>query len=117
MSYEAALQEWGARQIEAERQRENKCLASYRGARPYDETPVRRETVSVVFDFTEGYDCCGGSDPDCYCSYAESPRAEVSISARDTAGQYRARSIPLADFDFVTVLRELDAIGEELSSQ
>lgn len=29
-------------------------------------------SVSMVSEFNEGYDCCGGRDPDCYCSLAES---------------------------------------------
>lgn len=51
--------------------------------------------TSVQFDMTEGYACCGGRDPDCYCSYAESPRLEANVFF---AGKKRPQTIDYIDF-------------------
>jgi hypothetical protein len=61
MKYEEALKRWGASQINM----------------PKDAT---WKDVSVTFDWDEGFACCGGTNPGCYCSYARSPSFEVSVS-------------------------------------
>ena len=101
MQYEVALREWGALRLEG--------LHSRTGV------VVDRSTVSVRFDFDEGYACCGGSDPNCYCSFAESPRAEVVVTGR-TVGDERSLhwSLPASDFDFASVLSEIVAAGDGL---
>jgi hypothetical protein len=57
MKYEEALKKWGAEKAKIE----------------------DWESVSVDFDWNEGYACCGGSDPDCYCSFAESASFNVVV--------------------------------------
>lgn len=37
------------------------------------------DVVTIVENFNEGYACCGGRDPDCYCSFAESASHELRI--------------------------------------
>lgn len=100
MKYEDALREWGARKIEAA----NWALTE----------KIERSTVKVEMEFNEGYACCGGSDPNCYCSFAESPSATVSITGRTatTSRKVLTASIDCDSFDFATVLREIvDASG------
>lgn len=90
MNYNEALKRWGLLRLER---------AGYQTIVP--------ESVSVEMDFSEGYACCGGSNPNCYCSFAESPRAEVVITGV-TKVDYPARvTIPLDQFDFATVLAEI----------
>ena len=94
MKYEEALKVWGAMK-----------LNNYNGGRYGNIDP---ETVKVSFNFNEGYACCGGSDPDCYCSFAESPRAEVVIRSAESG---QVRTIPMEDFDFAQVLKEIVEVG------
>lgn len=90
MNYEEALKEWGARKLE----------------KIYNGILVGRETVKVSMEFDEGYACCGGRDPYCYCSFAESPRAYVEI----TSGKYKC-SIDSWEFNFAGILKEIVEAG------
>lgn len=103
MQYEEALREWGARRIEAH----------FR-----DKPVIDRDTVKVDMEFDEGDVCCGGTDPDCYCSLATSPSAKVVISASGLRGwasgkQYQTYrvSIDHSEFDFCTILAEIVESG------
>lgn len=89
MKYEDALQEWGAKKIQ-----EKYC-------------DIASRPIVVKMNFNEGYACCGGTDPDCYCSFAESPSAEVNIVDRDG----RSVRIDAEDFDFAKVLGEIIEAG------
>lgn len=93
MKYEDALKEWGAQKLES----------TYR-------LKVDRKTVRVEMTFKEGYACCGGRDPDCYCSFAESPSASVEVSAAVGGRMYRYE-IDHWSFNFTEVLREIVAAG------
>lgn len=97
MKYEDALREWGARKIEERHYR--------------SKHPVNRDTVKVEMEFNEGYACCGGTDPDCYCSLAESPTANVKIVGVDTQGRRMYTEIDQWSFDFATVLKEIVEAG------
>lgn len=88
MQFEKALKVWGAQRLS------------------YGKTKIDPETVQVETHFDEGYACCGGSDPNCYCSYAESPKAYVII----TSGEHR-QTIDLEDFDFAEILGEIVRAG------
>ena len=99
MKYEDALKAWGYAILVAKREGESRW---YGRAYP----PVDRDLVRVEMDFDEGFSCCGGTDPNCYCSYAQSPTANVVI----TDGRYR-KEIPADEFDFATVLGEIVAAG------
>jgi len=90
MQYEDALKAWGLTRLKQ---------AGYKSIDP--------KTVIVSMDFSEGYACCGGTDPDCYCSFAESPRAEVLITADQTEYYTAQTSIPLDQFDFTQILGEI----------
>lgn len=89
MNYEDALQKWGGDKL-----------------REWYSDFKADNTVTVNFEFSEGNNCCGGTDPDCYCSLAESPSAEVFI-----VGRAFSRRINMQDFDFLTVLREIVEAG------
>lgn len=93
MMYEDALKVWGAQRLRE---------ANFR----VDPSKIDTEKVVVEMQFDEGYACCGGYDPNCYCSFAESPSANVVISC----GQYRTE-ISTDDFDFATILGEIVAAG------
>ncbi|QOI67539.1 hypothetical protein SEA_BEUFFERT_164 [Streptomyces phage Beuffert] len=84
MQYEKALKTWGAKRLSTPRK------------------TVNPDIVTVEMEFNEGYACCGGRDPNCYCSYAESPSANVVI----TAGKLK-ETINVEDFDFAEILGEI----------
>lgn len=84
MQYEMALKVWGAQRLSTEK------------------NDVNPDTVSVGMEFNQGYACCGGSDPNCYCSYAQSPSAYVVI----TSGKLKVE-IDVEDFDFAEILGEI----------
>ena len=86
MQYEEALKRWGANRIQDW----------------YPASDIDWESVHVAIEFNEGFACCGGSNPDCYCSYAESPSASVVIT-----GSERRVDIAAADFDFAVILGEI----------
>lgn len=94
MMYNDALKVWGA----------SKLREHYRR---YNLSDLRVEDVVVEMDFNQGYACCGGSDPDCYCSLAESPSANVEIRA----GKY-VTTISHYEFNFATILGEIVAAGD-----
>lgn len=100
MRYDDALREWGARKAE-----------QATGLVPGLIT-IDRSTVVVDMDFDEGYACCGGSDPSCYCSQAESPSARVTIRGTDQDGYPHMVTISAVDFDFATVLGEIVEAGD-----
>lgn len=98
MQYEEALRLWGAKKIE-----------HYYGDLGISIDP---NTVHVIFNFSEGFACCGGSDPLCYCSLAESPRAEVCIEGYDWQGQFHSYQMDASSFDFASVLKEILGAAE-----
>lgn len=89
MNYEVALKRWGALQL---------------GLDP-DDTDLDEIQVRMFWD--EGYACCGGTDPGCYCSLAEPPRAEVRILGPD----WRSKYIDMDEFDFGRVLGQIVEAG------
>lgn len=93
MNYEDALKVWG----------EQKLNEYYKNG-PYT-------SVTVTMEFDEGYACCGGSDPHCYCSFAESPKAYVEIAGTDNKGRRQRREIDSWSFDFASILREIVVAG------
>lgn len=105
MKYEDALKIWGAKLVA--RQNMHDILFE----------KIDLDTVQVELDLEEGYACCGGSDPSCYCSFAESPSAHVLVSCKGVGIGKRRTSTYQAvmdsdRFDFATVLKELCEIGD-----
>lgn len=98
MQYEEALRLWGATKVAQYNRMELEDLLLH--------------STRVEFDFNEGFNCCGGSDPNCYCSFAESPSANVVVSANGRDGRTYRWSMDVESFDFATVLRELCELGE-----
>ena len=93
MEYREALNRWGA----------NKIATSYR----IKTEEIALDSVAVEFMFEAGYACCGGADPNCYCSFAESPSADVVVTANDKNGRYYRWTMDVESFDFAHVLGEL----------
>lgn len=91
MNYDEALEEWGRRKILEVYPKHNK-----------------NKVVSVSFELDEGYACCGGQNPECYCSFAESPYAFVLISS----GGHEVRIGSYA-FDIASMVMELTDIVNE----
>lgn len=106
-SYDEALKVWGAKRLA--------------GAWSFSFEDILVETVSVDMEFDRGYQCCGGRDPECYCSLAESPSADVKITARARDGidgltvNIETR-ISTDDFNFADVLREIVEAGDGIVS-
>lgn len=97
MKYDEALQLWGA----------SKLVTYSRSALEEVSLP----SVSVKFDFNEGYACCGGRDPNCYCSFYESPSSDVLVEGRTLSGEVLTYRMDAEDFDFALVLAEIVAFG------
>lgn len=98
MKYDKALREWGARKIEE----------FHRGV------SVDRDSVAVELEFDEGYACCGGADPECYCSFAESPSVHILVTGKSTAAKSRktySREIDSYAFGFESFLQELLSVA------
>ena len=99
ISYEEASRRWGIEK-----------LNTY----PALLKKVDKDSVTVDFEMDPGYNCCGGSDPDCYCSFAESPQMTAKISYRGL-GKTRGPkpSITITYIDFAETLREMFELGSE----
>lgn len=76
MKYEEALKKWGAEKAKIE----------------------DWESVSVDFEMDQGYACCGGRDPDCYCSFAESPSFYVEVKVGRKTVYQDSIHYDMADF-------------------
>lgn len=102
MQYEEALREWGARTIEK--------------MHPRMKQIVLRPSVKVTFVFNEGNPCCGGTDPHCYCTQAESPSANIKISAYTDKGNQFFESIEMSNYYgsllFTEILEQILEAGE-----
>ncbi len=96
LTYEDAVRKWGATKLDG--------YSNIRGK--YDEA-----SVSVDFELDSGYACCGGSDPNCYCSFAESPSMKAYVSYKSLKG--RTEKIVISYIDFAETLREVLAINVE----
>jgi len=90
LTYEDAVRKWGTGKLNG--------YSNLRGK--FDET-----SVSVNFVLDEGYACCGGSDPNCYCSFAESPSMKAYVSYKTLKG--RTEKIVISYIDFAETLREV----------
>ncbi len=105
MQYEEAVKIWGAGLL--------CCYTCNRNDRArQDRGKAKTETVTVTFDFNQGYACCGGTNPDCYCSFAESPSANLVITGKCECGMLMNYSLNAEDFDFVRTLGEIVDAGE-----
>lgn len=96
MKYEDALKCWGYLKIKSQ---------------VNDDETILMKDIEVRMVFVKGFNCCGGLDPGCCCSMAESPRADVEISATTTKGRYIYHTIDLGDFDFISALKEILEAG------
>jgi hypothetical protein len=90
-TYDEAVRKWGVTR-----------LSGYRNIKgKFDET-----SVTVDFELDSGFNCCGGSDPDCYCSMAESPSMKAYISYKGI-GKFKPGKIEISYIDFAETLREM----------
>lgn len=101
MKYEDALKKWGILK-----------LGTHRNLGQFTEIV----DVKVDMDFNEGYSCCNGSDPDCYCSFAESPSCNIAITgtgiSKDGKSVRLGYNIDANDFDFATMIKELFEVSK-----
>ena len=76
------------------------------GAKIAGLDPEIHEQITVDLVMNQGYACCGGRDPDCYCSFAESASMELTVS--------RGRKIVYTNtyFDFSTAVREILEVAD-----
>lgn len=90
MQYEDALKKWAADRYRDMYQKE-----------------VDASTITVTMEFDAGWNCCGGLDPNCYCSMAEPPRAYIEVKSN---GKHLFE-ISQYEFDFVEILQEILIAG------
>lgn len=96
LTYDEAITEWGYRRL---RQR-------------YPKGQFERDSIAVSYEWDEGYQCCGGNDPYCCCSLAESPYNYVCVTAKRTdLKQPKVATIVDRYVEFDELVRELYAIG------
>jgi hypothetical protein len=135
MQYEEALRKWGAKKLA---QQVRYAIVAHNNTKRYDkrvviypepanpEELIDPESIKIEMNFDEGFACCGGYNPDCYCSFASSPKAEVKIRGivksefkEELPGNiyhWLEYTIDLSDFDFVTVLQEiLEVAGDTIT--
>lgn len=107
MKYEEALKRWGQAQLT--RAYDHSAYDKRYKAPDFDLNSI---TVDMVFN--EGYACCGNNpEPDCYCSRAESPSANMVIEGIDkVSGHVRSYKISADEFDFTRVLGELIDVAD-----
>ncbi len=91
LTYEDAIKRWG--------------IAKLNDYRPDIKGKFDEASVSVSFEIDRGYSCCGGSDPNCYCSFAESPSMEAYVLYKDLKG--KSGTLEVAHIDFAETLREM----------
>lgn len=104
MQYEEALKRWGLDKLNTTQQ----FVMTKSGSYGYEQVNLitgEWPNVTVEMNFNEGYACCGGGDPECYCSLAESPSANVVIRHPSGANYI----LDLDSFDFAKVLGEIVA--------
>lgn len=87
MKYEDAVKKWGEKQL------------GYAHVE-YDEV------LDVSFDMDPGYQCCGGRDPDCYCSFAESASLQADIRFR-RKGEVVSRTYTVRHIDMGETIKEV----------
>lgn len=100
MKYDEALKLWGASKLQ------------YAYLPLNNDRDIDVESVNVHMNFNEGYACCGGSDPNCYCSFAESPSTNIRITGRTKKYTQLTYDIDVDDFDFATMLKELCEVAD-----
>lgn len=108
-SYDVALQAWGSIRLAA--------------SRGIPVSRVDRSSIRVSMDFDEGYACCETYDPDCHCTRAIAPTANVVITGyllADPAMGFERRmleeKIDSEWFEFSDILREIVEAGDGVIS-
>lgn len=98
LPYDDAVSKWGIT-----------ILQAY----PNIRKDLDESSVTVEFILNEGFSCCGGSNPECYCSYAETPslKAVISYTLLKSSRSDRKLSIEYSHLDFSDTLRELFEVG------
>jgi hypothetical protein len=62
------------------------------------------DKVTAEFEMDPGYACCGGTDPNCYCSFQESPSFDVLINGHYT--ETRTRKSKVTETNRTVQMRE-----------
>lgn len=95
MQYQTALAIWGLKTLKA------------LGIVTSNAT-LSTHVIKVSTEINQGYSCCGGSDPDCYCSLAESPSLVALISCTPMGSAKATTTQEVAiDSDFTSFLGEV----------
>lgn len=73
----------------------------------YDLDLATIESVSIDTRFNEGYACCGGADPNCYCSFAESASMYLTITVAFITGGTTNFEIDMIYGDMGKLIQEI----------
>lgn len=108
-SYDVALQAWGSIRLAA--------------SRGLPVSRIDRSSIKVSMDFDAGYACCNMTDPDCHCTQAIAPTANVVITgfitvdpATGSPRRMIEEKIDSEWFEFSDILREIVEAGDGVIS-
>lgn len=85
-----------------------KVWAAQRFNVPLDEI----DSVAMESVFNEGYACCGGADPNCYCSFAESASMHLSVVVTKVNGRGSVHKIDMMYGDMNELIQEIYEAGQ-----
>ena len=64
--------------------------------------------AEIYLETNQGFSCCGGRDPECYCSLAEGASSYLQLTAYDSNKKHHTMQIHES---FATILEEIIKIG------
>lgn len=73
----------------------------------FERLPGDIQRVTLENQYYEGYDCCGGSDPNCYCSFAESATLNLVVTAYGKRNKLHEEYIDMMYGDMGKLLKEI----------
>jgi hypothetical protein len=90
-------------------------ITAEEATRLYAEREFNEALVHARIDIEnhEGYKCCGGTDPNCHCSFAESDWQTFDLVGFRANGTYVTKQIGDKYTSFNEVLGNILAVGNE----
>lgn len=67
----------------------------------------RVTSVKMTNEYNEGYACCGGTDPNCYCSFAESATMNLKVEVFQNSTRLEVDRIDMMYGDINKIIQEI----------